>query len=262
MDKIFSPIKERIMQFIDNEGIIKAVFYGKIKISSSNFKGDGAKSELGGDIIAKILSEYPNLNPEWLLTGKGEMLKKSSPETYINYDRMPAVITVPDEASDVENIEIVPVKLAAGYVGGGYAEKGFIEKLPKFRLPFLRNGTFRCFSIGGHSMDRIQDDDWFIGKFLDNTRKFNEGKVHAVIAPGAESLLIKRIFRHPTDKDMLILRSDNNDISNVYPDIQMHIKYIAELWSYAALISFKEPTYDMEKFKEILNKHPEKVVYK
>jgi len=78
MDKIFSPIKRRIIEFIENQKIKKEFFYKKIEISSSNFKGPAAKSELGGDIIGKIITFFPLLNPEWLLTGNGEMLKKNN----------------------------------------------------------------------------------------------------------------------------------------------------------------------------------------
>lgn len=91
MDKI-STIKENILYFIDYQGIKKEDFYKKTGIASSNFKGSGMKSEIGGDKIVKILTAYPILNAEWLITGKGEMIKKGkeneelykSRETLIN----------------------------------------------------------------------------------------------------------------------------------------------------------------------------------
>jgi len=76
VDKICAPIKMRILQFIDYKGIEKNYFYEKTNISASNFKSSGLKSEIGGEKIAKILSSYSELNPEWLLTGSGEMLKE------------------------------------------------------------------------------------------------------------------------------------------------------------------------------------------
>ena len=76
MDKILSPIKERVLLFLENQSIKKSIFFKKTGISSSNFKGLGAKSELGGDKIVKIVTIFENINPEWLLTGKGNMLKE------------------------------------------------------------------------------------------------------------------------------------------------------------------------------------------
>lgn len=84
MGKI-STIKENILLFIENQRIVKEEFYNKTEIAASNFKGKGLKSEIGGDKIVKILSVYPEINPTWLLTGKGEMLLKedSDPKDHL-----------------------------------------------------------------------------------------------------------------------------------------------------------------------------------
>lgn len=76
MDKIFSPIKQRVLQFVENQHISKEEFFKKTGISSSNFKGKGAESELGGEKIVKILSIFPDINPEWLVLGRGNMRKE------------------------------------------------------------------------------------------------------------------------------------------------------------------------------------------
>ncbi|MCT4288679.1 hypothetical protein ATE49_12900 [Elizabethkingia miricola] len=196
----------------------------------------------------KITLDVSNVNQNSILTNQN------------SFSRIPKVITISEKDEEKENIELVPVKLAAGYVGGGFAEENFIRELPKFRLPFLNNGTFRCFGVGGHSMDKIQDEDWFIGRFVSNLRDFHEGKVHAIISKKSNSLLLKRVFRHPERNDMLILRSDGNDIVNTYPDIHIHMDLIDEIWSYAALISFKEPAYDINRFREILLSKPKATV--
>jgi hypothetical protein len=75
MDKIFSTIKKRIILYLDNKSISKENFFETSGISASNFKGKGAESELGGDKIVKILTIYPDISPEWLLTGVGSMLR-------------------------------------------------------------------------------------------------------------------------------------------------------------------------------------------
>ena len=67
-------IKERIIQVLELKGIAKESFYKKIGISSANFRGKAKKTPLNSDTIANILSEIEDLNPLWLLTGRGEML--------------------------------------------------------------------------------------------------------------------------------------------------------------------------------------------
>ncbi len=81
MDKILSDIKKRVSFYLDNQGIKKSVFFTKTGISASNFKGAGGKSELGGDKIVKILTVFEDINPEWLLTGNGQMLREDAHTT-------------------------------------------------------------------------------------------------------------------------------------------------------------------------------------
>lgn len=72
----FSEIKERLLEFAKIKRIKKMEFYEIIGIDSSNFAGKMAESELSADKIARILVIFPELNPDWLLLGKGEMLRK------------------------------------------------------------------------------------------------------------------------------------------------------------------------------------------
>ena len=78
MDKILSPIKERVLKYVEYKGIAKETFFSELGISYSNFKGKGAKSELGSDKVVQILTNYSEINPEWLLMGSGSMLKDMS----------------------------------------------------------------------------------------------------------------------------------------------------------------------------------------
>lgn len=261
--------KEKILQFLDYKGISKNKFYTTTGFSTG-FLDSG--NSLGVDKLRIIIDKYPDFNPEWLLTGKGEMLRsecdssavsgsKFEKRPYINYNRLPAVVTV-ESNEEEENILAVPAKLAAGYVGGGFMDASFVEALPTFRLPYLRNGTFRCFEVQGCSMEEgIKDGDYFVGKFIDNIRNFGEGRIHALIIPELDSLLLKRVFRHPKDQNVIILRSDNNNTSNIYPDIYVDIRYISEIWSFTAVISFNQPSFDMNNFKEILATKPDAVYY-
>lgn len=76
MDKI-SPIKERILHFIEFKGITKDSFCKNTGISYANLRGKSLFSEIGGSQIAEILSVYGEISPNWLITGNGDMLKNS-----------------------------------------------------------------------------------------------------------------------------------------------------------------------------------------
>lgn len=69
-------IKERVIQVIEYKKIAKEDFYTKIGMTSASFRGNARKTPLNSNAIENILSEIPDVNPTWLLTGKGEMLLK------------------------------------------------------------------------------------------------------------------------------------------------------------------------------------------
>lgn len=71
----FSTQKERILQFIEYKGISKNKFYIETGISNGVLD---KKSGLSMDTVEKFYSTYPEINPEWLLTGRGNMLKSDN----------------------------------------------------------------------------------------------------------------------------------------------------------------------------------------
>lgn len=70
-----NQIKQRILQFIDLKNISKREFCKKIGINPSHLGNSNLKSDFSGDILSKILLNYSEVNIEWLILGKGEMLK-------------------------------------------------------------------------------------------------------------------------------------------------------------------------------------------
>lgn len=69
-------VLERIKEYIDYKGITIAAFERSIGMSNASFgKSLKNKGAIGSDKIENILSIYDDLSPDWLLTGKGSMLK-------------------------------------------------------------------------------------------------------------------------------------------------------------------------------------------
>lgn len=70
-----STFKERILQYAEKKGITKYEIYQNTGISNGIFSQKGGLSE---DNLLKFLSYYADISPEWLLTGKGSMLKSDT----------------------------------------------------------------------------------------------------------------------------------------------------------------------------------------
>ena len=87
-----------------------------------------------------------------ILINKNVMKLSEAELNTSNYKRGKEVLAITVDSDSKENIELVPQKAAAGYLNG-YADREFIEELPKFKLPILpENATYRAFEISGDSM--------------------------------------------------------------------------------------------------------------
>ena len=66
---------ERLMQYIDYKGISKRAFEVDNDLSNGYLgKQLSRNADLGEGILTRILDNCPDLSPEWLLTGKGQMI--------------------------------------------------------------------------------------------------------------------------------------------------------------------------------------------
>ena len=195
MDKIFSPIKSRIVQFIDNQKIEKKYFYEKTKISASNFKGSGASSELGGDKIVNILSSFPNLNPSWLLLGKGKMLT-SDDEVSVNYSPVVAagVEKYGDNACKFNVFDFATAAAAGEAILLNEIDK--TKAQPNIFLPEIGPGTNIRVPVRGDSMhSTIKDGDKVVATLLQNPKDdIRSGYVYVIIDK-EDGLLIKRLYK-------------------------------------------------------------------
>ncbi|MPN43245.1 hypothetical protein SDC9_190804 [bioreactor metagenome] len=69
-------ILERLKQYIDYKGISVSAFEKSIGMGNASFgKSLKNKGAIGTDKLENILSTYPDISPEWLLTGQGGMLR-------------------------------------------------------------------------------------------------------------------------------------------------------------------------------------------
>lgn len=85
MDIKISNIKERILYFAKNQNISYELFCESIGMTYGSFKGIAKKRPLNSDALETLITKYPQINCEWLLTGKGNMLLNDiSTSTTIN----------------------------------------------------------------------------------------------------------------------------------------------------------------------------------
>lgn len=260
MATIFSNIKERVLYISENKGITREKFFDDLGITYGNFKGKAKEKALSSDVLAKIITKYPDINPEWLLTGKGDMLKDEGAIEVIKTPRveiiepikvegrslMPKVVVVDD--NDNDRIPLVSVKAQAGYLEG-YDDSNYIEELPTYSVPDMRNGTYRMFQVSGFSMyPTLQDGSYVIGKFVEDWEWLSDNRV-CVVVTERDGVIVKRVTNRAREKGFLYCKSDNRD----YKHITVRVEDIREIWECQAHISFEflDPVTNYQKIAEL-----------
>lgn len=65
-------LKEKIQQYLDLKGINTSEFERSIGASKSYWRNT---KSISADVLLEIAKRYPDINTDWLITGKGSMLK-------------------------------------------------------------------------------------------------------------------------------------------------------------------------------------------
>ena len=251
----------RIKEFIDFKGLSVRKFEETVGFSNGAFATQYKNNKsIGSDKIENILCSFPELNTEWLLTGNGEMLKSEGATEVIKTPRveiiepikvegrslMPKVVVVDDDDND--RIPLVSVKAQAGYLEG-YDDSNYIEELPTYSLPEMRNGTYRMFQVSGFSMyPTLQDGSYVIGKFVEDWEWLGDNRV-CVVVTERDGVIVKRVTNRAREKGFLYCKSDNRD----YKHIKVMLEDIKEIWECQAHISFEflDPVTNYQKIAEL-----------
>lgn len=77
MENNLAFIKGRILYVAKVKGIRLADFCESIGQTYGNYKGENIKSAVSSDVLAKLLSLYPDVNADFILRGVGEVLISS-----------------------------------------------------------------------------------------------------------------------------------------------------------------------------------------
>lgn len=68
-------IIDRIIDFIKHKNMSMRAFDMSIKVGNGyTSKQSKSNASIGSDVLERIIDTYPELNPLWLITGKGEMI--------------------------------------------------------------------------------------------------------------------------------------------------------------------------------------------
>lgn len=193
-------IKDRVIHIIDYKGIKRESFFEKIGMSSANFRGPAKKTPLNSNAIENILSLYPDIDPNWLLTGNGEMIRVN--------ETVPESLKGPPGAKTEKGIPLLPVNAEAGAFNIDIPVVGY--DCEYFDIPTFKGADF-LITVRGDSMtpnykpgDIVACKKIQLGSFIQWNRVY--------VIDTDQGPIIKRV-RQADKVDKLLIISDNQEFS-------------------------------------------------
>lgn len=168
-----------------------------------------AKSSKGmnSSNIEKILLAYPDINSDWLLTGRGNMLSSDNSDNAVRQTPEPAAKRVMDDGK--EGIPLIPLDAVAGFpaTDSSYA---YMENCDRYIIPeFQDKGADFIIRVSGDSMIPLYyNGDLIACHKIHDIRFFQWGTVY--VLETSQGILVKRIMES-TDHDDCILCTSEND---------------------------------------------------
>ena len=187
---------QRLKQYIDKQGFNNSSFEKKNKLSNG-YIGTQIKrnADLGEGVLNKILDYCLELNPEWLLTGKGEMLKSIVP-------------AIP--ANNAKGIPLLPFEAFAG-VGFDAEGVNFDVIEERYEIPLFEGIKVDfMLPVRGSSMyPKYSSGDVVACRLIKEITFFQWNKVY-VIDTHNQGIIMKRI-KKSSNEDVIICKSDNEN---------------------------------------------------
>lgn len=200
-----SPIKQNILLYLANKGVTPYEFYKVSGVTRGILQQSNGISE---DNIARFLAYAPDVNIEWLITGKGDMLKNDNADCQRHIE--PA-LHVPENVQ--EGIPLIPLSAMAGAFTDDTSVMEY--ECERYVIPAFKGADF-LIQVKGDSMQptyysgdlvacqRVPLDDLF----------FQWNKTY--VLDTKQGPLIKRIMPGSDNSHVLIV-SDNDS----YPPFEL-----------------------------------------
>lgn len=249
----------RLKQFIESQSLTVSGFEKLVGFSNGSLASQIKNNKsIGLDKLENILTHFPLLSTEWLMTGSGTMLKPDSSQKLSEPNAVSLPMPQPGDEHELELIKkqdstefrhlgddrymiICPLVEQYAYAGytSGWTDPVYVDELPRHAV-IVRNlsmGVYRAFVVRGDSMDdglkgSISDGDIVTGRKL--VQKYWHTKIHIhqyknFVLVTNEGIQIKEIIDHKVEEGIIVCRSRNPD-KETYPDFEISLADVREIY--------------------------------
>lgn len=197
---------DRIKKYLDLKGITIHAFEKSLSFSNGSFASQLKNNKtIGVDKLENILILYNDINPEWLLTGTGEMIKTANKNNILNEP-----LAIYKKETKEKLIPLVDVYAIGGFGGDDFKIEAKNIK-EHYVLPIFKHVHIDfMIEVRGNSMQPKYSGGDIVACAIIKERGFIQwNKIH-IIGTQNQGIIIKRLKK--SDKEGFITAiSDNSD---------------------------------------------------
>ena len=182
----------------------KVEFANKVGISKQTLN-NWLKRGISKDAPQKILTAFPEINPDWLFTCKGEMLRSQDSNGLFIGNATPVIS---EDTVTIRYFEVTPTATFQEFCSGASESPTTINIIPINNE--VLDDSYCVFEVSGESMaPQIQNHSRVLCQEVSPSRWHNLSECVVVIAY-ADKFVIKRIvLNHLSTENYIVLASDN-----------------------------------------------------
>lgn len=131
--------KDRLKEFLSTQGIGRNKFEAQLGLANGYVSSKGVS--ISSDVIERLVSTYPEVNIDWLITGKGSMLKSeqiSSIKERLTHFLEEEKISVPDFCKSIGMYQAAFFEMKGSIPESKL--KNIMTKYPQLSIEWLMTG--------------------------------------------------------------------------------------------------------------------------
>jgi phage repressor protein C with HTH and peptisase S24 domain len=198
-------INKRIELIISTLGLNKNSFSNRIKVNPTVIhniiKGRNAPSY---DLLNKIVLTFDNINPSWLLTGEGEMLKSDysgseKPHTAVVSENVERYNHKSESALESVRVPLYNIEAVAGVVEV-FEHLTDTDPVAYIEIPNLPKCDGAVYMVGDSMYPLLKSGDIIIYKVLNNIQNILWGEMYllSIVHDGDAYITVKYVKKSET----------------------------------------------------------------